>query len=154
MWCGEQTCTTILRKPCLWKGPGNDVGGFTRSSATVSVVAIMCFLPSSSAALFSSMGKIFDKGLGSTSITSAVVDSAPAWDALGDSLRKVSTEEELVFRSELENGRADRACALATKRLFDLPEGKEPRVTFYRDTAAWCPCERHAQMTSLVRVLP
>ena len=28
---------------------------------------------------------------------------------------------------------------LASIRLFDAPDGTEPRVTFFRDHAAWCP---------------
>lgn len=70
-------------------------------------------------------------------------DRAPKWDALKKTLEAASTEEELRFREELESGRSPRANAMATKRLFDLPDGEKPRVTFYRDTAAWCPyCEK------------
>ena len=67
----------------------------------------------------------------------------PEWETLGSTLHDASTEEERNFRADLESGRLDRACSLATKRLFDLPEGEEPAVTLYRDTAAWCPyCEK------------
>ena len=115
-----------------------------RSAAAVVVVS--CLVTPSSAAILPGMGKLFDKATGGGSagtVASAVVDSAPSWEALDAMLRKASTDEELAFRSELESGRGERASALATKRLFDLPDGQEPRLTLYRDTAAWCPyCEK------------
>jgi len=73
----------------------------------------------------------------------ALVDNAPSWGTLGTKLEQISTEEERRFRADLASGRGERACALASSRLFDLPEGETPRVMFFRDTAAWCPyCEK------------
>ena len=69
--------------------------------------------------------------------------TAPALDDLMQSLHDQQTDDERSFRASLESGRLERACALASQRLFDLPEGETPRVTLYRDTAAWCPyCEK------------
>jgi len=89
----------------------------------------------------------FGDGLGAISAksgdASALVDNAPSWDSLRTKLDHLSTEEERRFRAELASGRGERACALASKRLFDLPEGETPRVTLFRDIAAWCPyCEK------------
>ena len=72
-----------------------------------------------------------------------LADSAPSWDALKAVRDDAATEEERAFRGLMESGRLPHASALAKQRLFDLPEGEAPRVTFYRDTAAWCPyCEK------------
>lgn len=67
-----------------------------------------------------------------------VVDQAPAWSALEEVLQGQQSPEERAFRSNLAAGRGD-PNALATVRLFDAPEGFEPRVTLFRDSAAWCP---------------
>ncbi len=57
-------------------------------------------------------------------------------------LEASQTEEERRFRPDLAAGRGN-ANAMASIRLFDAPDGTEPRVVLYRDYAAWCPyCEK------------
>ena len=68
--------------------------------------------------------------------------TAPTWEELRAMHDAQATEEQLGFRARLESGRGD-AASLATIRRFDAPDGEEPRVTLYRDTASWCPyCEK------------
>ena len=61
------------------------------------------------------------------------------WDALAEKLIEEQTVEERSFREELRTGKLQSNNAKCDLRLFDAPEGTEPRVTFYRDTASWCP---------------
>ena len=69
-------------------------------------------------------------------------DTAPSWDELKRTLDGLQTPEEKRFRADLAAGRGS-ANSLATIRLFDAPDGTEPRVVLYRDFAAWCPyCEK------------
>jgi hypothetical protein len=69
-------------------------------------------------------------------------DTAPSWDELKQILTASQTPEEKRFRSDLAAGRGP-ANSMAAIRLFDAPDGTEPRVTLYRDYAAWCPyCEK------------
>ncbi len=69
-------------------------------------------------------------------------DTAPSWDELKSMLEASQTEDERRFRSDLAAGRGN-ANAMASIRLFDAPDGTEPRVVLYRDYAAWCPyCQK------------
>lgn len=82
------------------------------------------------------------KGQNSDDPSAPFKDSAPPWDQLRQQLEKAQTGEEKAFRGNVAAGRGP-ANHLANIRLFDSPEGTEPRVTLYRDKAAWCPyCQK------------
>jgi len=93
----------------------------------------------------SSLSSKLTGGAGNAAATAAAAleDSAPSWDELSEAWRAQATPDELAFRERLASGRLPHASSLATKRLFDAPDGAEPLLTLYRDTAAWCPyCEK------------
>ena len=64
--------------------------------------------------------------------------TAPTWDDIGARLPEMERELQAVRDSG--RGPTDVASNL---RLFDSPEGTEPRVTLWRDQSAWCPyCQK------------
>jgi len=69
-------------------------------------------------------------------------DSAPSWAELKTRLAAMQTAEERVWKDIALSGRGP-ATSIAPLRLFDAPDGMEPRVTLYRDSASWCPyCQK------------
>jgi hypothetical protein len=68
----------------------------------------------------------------------------PSWNELDRLLRAVETKSE---RDEYDlisagTGRGP-SSHRANLRLFDAPDGFEPEVTLFRDTAGWCPyCQK------------
>ena len=76
--------------------------------------------------------------------------SKTSWDELREVLSsQMSTEEERNFRQNLAKGYGP-ASPLHKVRLYDETNKEEDiRVTFYRDSASWCPyCQKvsgHAQ---------
>ena len=61
------------------------------------------------------------------------------WEELAAQLADAQTEGERGFRAGLAAGTIEANSAKCNLRLFDAPEGEEPRITFYRDSASWCP---------------
>ena len=70
------------------------------------------------------------------------LDAAPTWDALQQTLDAQTPAEEIDLAKQVAAGRGP-PTASANLRLFDAPDGYEPRVTLYRDGSSWCPyCQK------------
>ncbi|CAN0288542.1 unnamed protein product, partial [Ectocarpus sp. 4 AP-2014] len=113
--------------------PPSRAGGGTRGSTLAA-----SFNP------FAGLGKSVSSMLaGATgSVPADFEDKAPSWERLEAMLEERQTPEEREAVALRERGYGP-TSALANLRLFDAPEGTEPRVTLYRDHAAWCPyCEK------------
>jgi len=69
-------------------------------------------------------------------------DRAPTWEALESLLAAAQTDDERDALALRAAGRGPPSAA-ADLRLFDAADDYEPRVVFYRDSAAWCPyCQK------------
>jgi hypothetical protein len=51
---------------------------------------------------------------------------------------RIQEERETI---PLRNSGRGPTSSKAALRLFDAPDGYQPRITLFRDSAAWCPCE-------------
>ena len=70
------------------------------------------------------------------------LDAAPSWETLQQELEKQTPAEEIEIAQQVAAGRGP-PTASANLRLFDAPDGCEPRVTLYRDGSSWCPyCQK------------
>jgi hypothetical protein len=65
--------------------------------------------------------------------------SNTSWDSVRSTLESLQTPEERNFRSSLQTGRGP-PSPLHKIRLYDDSNSEEDiRVTFFRDSASWCP---------------
>jgi glutathione S-transferase len=66
------------------------------------------------------------------------------WEEIKDKLSQVSTPEERAFRQNVEKGYGIDGSPLHKIRLYDESNKEEDiAVTFYRDSASWCPyCQK------------
>ena len=70
------------------------------------------------------------------------IDAGNRWEELDQLLRSQETPDERTRCEDILTGRGE-ANHKANIRLFGAPEGFQPEVTLYRDTAGWCPyCEK------------
>lgn len=83
------------------------------------------------------LGGMFGGGAAPTR-TLQFVDNAPTWSVLDGMLRSLEPPSERADVEDRKKGRG-RANHKSNIRLFDAPDGFQPKVTLYRDQAAWCP---------------
>jgi glutathione S-transferase len=70
-------------------------------------------------------------------------DTAQSWDSLKASVLSTATGSELAEARALQSKGLGPTHTDAKLRLFDAKSEDEVRVTFFRDTAAWCPyCQK------------
>mmetsp|Transcript_28528 Transcript_28528/g.37323 ORF Transcript_28528/g.37323 Transcript_28528/m.37323 type:complete len:522 (-) Transcript_28528:303-1868(-) len=81
-------------------------------------------------------------GIRKSDAPSSIQDAAPSLEDLKQRLYDQQTPGEREYFTVRESGRGN-ADSSASIRLFDAPDGTVPRVTLYRDMAAWCPyCQK------------
>jgi hypothetical protein len=85
-------------------------------------------------------------GGGSGNVNSAQIDSklnaivTASWEQIRSDLESKQTDDEKAFRSNVAKG-IGAASPLNKIRLHDESNTEDDiRVTFYRDSASWCPC--------------
>lgn len=67
----------------------------------------------------------------------------PSWEILQTTIKSTKTGENISKESELRAKGYGKPHVDASLRLHNLPEGSTPRLTFFRDTAGWCPyCQK------------
>lgn len=69
-------------------------------------------------------------------------DKIPSWDSLNEKILETETGKTIRAEEDLRANGGGKPHPDAKIRLFGT-KNSEPRVTFYRDTAAWCPyCQK------------
>ena len=85
----------------------------------------------------------------------AMKTSSRTWDDIRSHLRTQQTEEERQFRDNLPQGYGKLGSPLHKVRLYDESNSeKDVRVTFYRDSASWCPYCQKVWMTLEEKKIP
>jgi glutathione S-transferase len=92
------------------------------------------------------MGKSANKNTAAEKALSSLSPSSlPDWESIRKQLEnQMETDEERNFRSNLAKGYGVAGSPLHKNRLYDESNKEEDiRVTFYRDSASWCPyCQK------------
>jgi len=64
---------------------------------------------------------------------------ATSWEDVRSTLTSLQTPEERAFRESLKTGRGPPSPLHKIRLYDDSNTEKDVRVTFYRDSASWCP---------------
>lgn len=114
--------------------------------------------PCCDAAFFSSSTYLRNTGQPSSAITTlqrataplVITDHAPSWKSLEDELLETDAGRQLhALKQDTLYGHGP-PSAQARLRLFDETDESKVRVTFYRDSAAWCPYSQKVNKLNVV----
>lgn len=144
--------TALVRPPVISAFPTKVFGTLGRTAAGVALYATGKQTPSSFSSVLGDMASSLFGGEGSKSLMAlnAELDQkmesmTPSWETVRSKLESLQTEEERVFRDNLKLGYGV-ASPLHKVRLYDPKTSNSVdaiRVTFYRDSASWCPyCQK------------
>jgi glutathione S-transferase len=77
-----------------------------------------------------------------------------SWDGVRSTLASLQTPEERTFRETLSTGRGPPSPLHKVRLFYDSDEEKDVRVTFFRDSASWCPYCQKVWMTLEEKRIP
>jgi glutathione S-transferase len=80
--------------------------------------------------------------------------NVPAWEEIRGLLESKQTEEEKLFRENLKSGIGEGSPMHALRRFDESNKEEDVRITFYRDSASWCPYCQKVWMTLEEKRIP
>jgi glutathione S-transferase len=150
----------LFRPPALINGfTGRFIPALGRTTTLVSTTSL--YLASDGSNPFSSfIGDMASSLMGKTVSSLPQVDKSlanidvPSWEDIRFQLESLQTDEERSFRQNIENGHGI-GSPMHKMRLYDETNTeKDIRVTFYRDSASWCPYCQKVWMTLEEKRIP
>lgn len=152
---------SLFRPPALVHGFAARIPAAIGRTAILSTSGLYLSSDSNTNPFSSFIGDMASSLLGKTLASVPGVDKSlsdidsPSWDDIRSLLEsQMETDEERLFRQNLENGYGI-GSPLHKVRLYDESNKEQDiRVTFYRDSASWCPYCQKVWMTLEEKRIP
>eukprot|EP00592_Proboscia_alata_P014537 CAMPEP_0194395272 /NCGR_PEP_ID=MMETSP0174-20130528/124330_1 /TAXON_ID=216777 /ORGANISM="Proboscia alata, Strain PI-D3" /LENGTH=569 /DNA_ID=CAMNT_0039191187 /DNA_START=749 /DNA_END=2458 /DNA_ORIENTATION=+ len=111
-------------------------------------------LQSIASSLVSAMNPFSSSNSPNPTLDATIASIPPTWDTIATKLHTLQTPTERDFRPSIQKG-YDPPSPLHKIRLYDSSNKEEDiRVTFYRDSATWCPYCQKVWMTLEEKRIP